>query len=174
VGLVTCVVLGLGAEPVAAAPAPRGAPKAMLGVKLAPLPARLRDKLGAPARGGVWIDGVTPDSPAAKAGFRRGDLLMRLGGKYVFNVAGALRRLSRHRPGDRVRVDLIRDRKWLTANVRLARYRPAGRPAAAPRAAQDRPTGSRARLLARLERLTAQVRELRRILRRVNRRCGKR
>jgi predicted metalloprotease with PDZ domain len=146
----------------------------MLGVKLAPLPARLRDKLGAPARGGVWIDGVTPDSPAAKAGFRRGDLLMRLGGKYVFTVAGALRRLSRHRPGDRVRVDLIRDRKWLTAKVRLARYRPAGQSPATPRAARARPGGSRARLLARLERLTAQVRALRRILRRVSRGCGKR
>jgi serine protease Do len=145
----------------------------MLGVRLAPLPARLRDKLGAPSRGGVWIDGVTPGSPADKAGFRRGDLLMRLDGKYVFTVAGALWRLSRHRPGDRVQVDLIRDRKWLTAKIRLARYRSSPRPAKEPASAASSPS-SRAELLARLDRLTTEVRRLRRILERIKRRCRKR
>ena len=53
-----------------------------LGVALAPPRAarRLRSAVGLPERDGLLVRGVVPDSPAARAGIQRGDLLTAAGG----------------------------------------------------------------------------------------------
>jgi serine protease Do len=52
-----------------------------LGVAIAPreVASRLRASVGLPARDGLLVRAVEPDSPAAAAGIQRGDLLVRVG-----------------------------------------------------------------------------------------------
>ena len=51
-----------------------------LGLSLAPLTPEMRDELGLEDdRGGALVTGVTPGSPAAEKGLRRGDVILRIG-----------------------------------------------------------------------------------------------
>jgi serine protease Do len=62
----------------------------------------------APARNGVFITSVKTGSPAAKAGLRRGDLLLKLDGKIV-RTSGDVSNLVRSlRPAQKVKIDLLR------------------------------------------------------------------
>ena len=54
-----------------------------LGVGIQALTADLRQSLGASGEGGVLVTEVQPESPAAKAGVLRGDIVVELGGKHV-------------------------------------------------------------------------------------------
>lgn len=80
-----------------------------LGVALAPphVAARLRRSVGLPEREGLLVRGVEDDSPAAGAGIRTGDLLVRAGGTALVSaddVFDVLRSLE----GDSLEIDLVR------------------------------------------------------------------
>jgi hypothetical protein len=69
---------------------------------------------------GVKVTGLVPDSPAAKAGIKEGDTLLKIDGKAVANLQGfsdVLRALS---PGQTVQVVIGRDGKEQTLAVTLA------------------------------------------------------
>jgi hypothetical protein len=69
---------------------------------------------------GVKFAEVRPDSPAAKAGFRGGDVMISFGGapiKTLYDLTFALRE---RKPGDKVEVTVVRDGKEVTATVELA------------------------------------------------------
>jgi S1-C subfamily serine protease len=59
-------------------------------------------------KGGVRVDAIDPDGPAARAGLRIGDLVTRCGSKPI----GTTRRFNREvlaaRPGERLRLDVRR------------------------------------------------------------------
>ena len=58
---------------------------------------------------GVRLDAVRPDTPAERAGLKKGDIILRVNGTPVGDMrqyAGALKQLS---PGDEIRVDFSRD-----------------------------------------------------------------
>jgi S1-C subfamily serine protease len=88
---------------------------------------------GAPA--GVRVGAVDPASPAARAGIRGadavaaggGDVLMAIDGRRVRSMADVEQIVKRHRPGDGVAVELVRDGKPLTVQVELGE-----RPASVP------------------------------------------
>ena len=68
---------------------------------------------------GVKFAEVRPDSPAAKAGFRGGDVMISFGGapiKTLYDLTFALRE---RKPGDKVEVTVLRDGKEITATVEL-------------------------------------------------------
>jgi len=69
---------------------------------------------------GVKVAAVTPDSPAAGAGIRPGDVITALDGQAVNTLAEYAAALRGRQPGDTVTVTLRRDGAELTIAVTLA------------------------------------------------------
>ena len=70
---------------------------------------------------GVPVDSVVPESPAAAAGVRPGDVIESLDGSAIGDANKLLQVLAKKQPGDKVKLGLLRDRKSLEVQVVLAR-----------------------------------------------------
>lgn len=68
---------------------------------------------------GVKFADIRPESPAAKAGLKAGDTLVRFAGKEVSNLQDFTYLLRTHKPGDVVEVTVMREGKPLTVQVKL-------------------------------------------------------
>ncbi len=68
---------------------------------------------------GVRVDDVVAGSAAATAGVLQGDVLVRFGGARVADLAGYSALLKQRAPGDTVRVEVLRDGRELSFEVRL-------------------------------------------------------
>jgi len=68
---------------------------------------------------GVKFSDVRPNSPAAKAGFKAGDILVQFGDKPIKNLYDFTDALRRSKVGDMVEVKVIRDGQPVTASVKL-------------------------------------------------------
>jgi aminopeptidase YwaD len=71
-----------------------------------------------PPRGVRFAD-VTPGSPAAKAGLRAGDILVKFGSDAIQNLYDFTYALRAHKAGDEVEVEVLRGNGSLTAKVQL-------------------------------------------------------
>ncbi len=72
---------------------------------------------------GVKFSDVQPGSPAAKAGFRAGDVLVQFGDSPIHNLYDFTDALRRSKVGDVVPVKVLRDGKPVTASVTLEQRR---------------------------------------------------
>jgi hypothetical protein len=72
---------------------------------------------------GVRFSDVKPGSPAAKAGFQAGDVLVKFGDKPINNLYDFTDALRRSKVGDVVQVTVLRDGKPVTASVKLEQRR---------------------------------------------------
>jgi S1-C subfamily serine protease len=79
---------------------------------------------------GVAIEEVMPDSPAAKAGLKQGDVVTKLDGKDVPDVSDFLRAVGARKPGDALEVQLRRGDKEQTLKATLGQRPAPGGPAA--------------------------------------------
>jgi len=68
---------------------------------------------------GIYIDSVAKNSPAEKAGLKQGDVLIKLGDYDVASMSEFRYTLYKYKPGDKVKVEIIRDGKTKTLNVEL-------------------------------------------------------
>jgi Peptidase family M28/PDZ domain/PA domain len=68
---------------------------------------------------GVKFSDVKPNSPAAKAGLKAGDILIQFGDKPIKNLYDFTDALRRSKVGDVVEVKVLRDGQPVTANVKL-------------------------------------------------------
>lgn len=68
---------------------------------------------------GVKFSDVRPNSPAAKAGFKAGDILVQFGDKPIKNLYDFTDALRRSKVGDVVEVRVLRDGQPVTASVKL-------------------------------------------------------
>jgi len=68
---------------------------------------------------GVRFSDVKPGSPAAKAGFRAGDVLIQFGDKPIKNLYDFTDALRRSKVGELVHVTVLRDGKEVSADVKL-------------------------------------------------------
>jgi Peptidase family M28/PDZ domain/PA domain len=68
---------------------------------------------------GVKFSGVKPNSPAAKAGFQAGDILIQFGDKPIRTLYDFTDALRGSKVGDVVDVKVLRDGKPITASVKL-------------------------------------------------------
>jgi Peptidase family M28/PDZ domain/PA domain len=68
---------------------------------------------------GVKFSDVRPNSPAAKAGLKAGDILVQFGDKPIKNLYDFTDALRRSKVGDMVEVKVMRDGQPVTANVKL-------------------------------------------------------
>jgi hypothetical protein len=72
---------------------------------------------------GVKFSDVRPGSPAAKAGFKAGDVLVQFGDKPIHNLYDFTDALRRSKVGDVVEVQVLRDGKPVKASVTLEQRR---------------------------------------------------
>jgi serine protease Do len=89
---------------------------------------------------GVMVRDVFPDSPAAKAGVKSGDRIIKIGDQEPKDVEGFLKVIGSHKPGDKVTVTVKRDDREQAITATLGE-RPEGATARreqvpGPRAAQ--------------------------------------
>lgn len=86
-----------------------------LGIGLLDLTPELREHFGVPGKdGGVMVSKVEPDSPAAKAGIRVGDIVTGLGPKKVESGWDLRRRVRELKDGEAVTLEVVRDRRVQT------------------------------------------------------------
>ncbi len=99
--------------------------RAFLGVQARELEAGVGPRLGLPKGAvGVVVGHVYPDTPAAKAGLRPGDVLTRVGDKAVPDVKTLQILVARLPAGKPVAVEYYRDGKAQTADVPLVELPP--------------------------------------------------
>jgi serine protease Do len=92
-----------------------------LGVGLAPINEDIAASLGIEKRRGEFVQTVQDDSPAARAGLKPGDIIMRVNGKEVTADQTVSFLVANLVPGAQVPVELLRDGKKLAVNVTLGK-----------------------------------------------------
>lgn len=92
---------------------------AYLGVESSQVPEMLAEHLGLKPGEGVFIRSVMPDGPAAKAGVKEHDIILRVGGEAIGNVMDLSREVTTHKPDEVVRLDLIQKGKPGNLDVTL-------------------------------------------------------
>ena len=68
---------------------------------------------------GVWVKEVVEGSAASAAGIQADDVIVGIDNKKIKTMAELQEELAKHRPGDKVKVKLIRDKKEMTVTVEL-------------------------------------------------------
>ncbi len=90
-----------------------------LGVEIGNLLPEYRDALGlSEGQEGAYINSVTPGAPAEEAGLRAGDVVVAINGEAIKSSTELTRRVGQARPGDTLRLEIIREERRQTINVR--------------------------------------------------------
>ena len=108
---------------------PGGAARPVLGVVLRPLDDVSAARLGLADARGALVDAVGPGSPAAQAGIRSGDLILKFNGREIRDFGELRRRVAQSKTGEPLDVELLRDGKKVSLQVRLAEEPRSGRTA---------------------------------------------
>ncbi len=69
---------------------------------------------------GMRVDAVNPEGPADLAGMKTGDRIVSIAGKPVANIYDYMASTRNSKPGDTVKVELLRGDKEMTINVELS------------------------------------------------------
>jgi serine protease Do len=91
--------------------------RAFLGVVIQPVTQALADQFGVKVREGVLVAEVRSDTPAAKAGLKPGDVIVRFSGQAVANPRELQNLVERAEIGSPQTVIVVRDGKRITLNV---------------------------------------------------------
>ncbi len=94
-----------------------------LGVSIQNLTPELAKSLGIKESEGALISGVESNSPADKAGLKRGDLIIGLGGKKIIDSTGLRNMVSGMAPGTKVDIKILRDGKEQTLSATLGEFK---------------------------------------------------
>jgi S1-C subfamily serine protease len=68
---------------------------------------------------GVYVENLTEDGAAAKAGVKKGDVIRNIDGMPIHTSAELLETIGRHRPGDKITLTVLRENKTLDIPVTL-------------------------------------------------------
>jgi serine protease Do len=90
-----------------------------LGVSIQPLTQELARSFNAKDTKGVLISDVIPDSPAAKAGLKSGDILLEFDGKKVEAPADLQRTVGLAQPGQDAKMKVWRDQGEKTVDIKI-------------------------------------------------------
>ncbi|HWF38676.1 MAG TPA: Do family serine endopeptidase [Candidatus Acidoferrales bacterium] len=93
-----------------------------LGVTIQAVSPEMADAFGLTRGGGALIGDVTPNSPAAKAGIERGDIVLELNGQAVNGPDDLSVRISEMAPGATVHLKIFRNGQNRDVDVTLGEY----------------------------------------------------
>jgi serine protease Do len=102
-----------------------------LGVLLQPVSAEVAESLGLAGEGGSLVANVEPDSPAARAGLKPGDVVLSANGKPLESVKALARTVADARPGSTLTLEVSREQKTRNLQVTIGTLPGEGRVAAA-------------------------------------------
>ena len=92
-----------------------------MGVESQPLTAEIANGLGIDqAAHGALVASVQPDSPAAKAGVRNGDVIQAVGDRKITNPGELARTVADIKPGDSTKLNILRDGRDTPVTVTIA------------------------------------------------------
>jgi serine protease Do len=128
-----------------------------LGVMIQGLDRDLAGALGLDQPRGALVSGVTPDSPAAQAGFERGDLVLEFQGQPIESVRDLTSQVARTEPGTEATILVLRNGAEETLNVDIGQMPTEDQQVAA--AEEAMPEDEAPRLGMSLSSLTPEVRE---------------
>ena len=69
---------------------------------------------------GSRVTAITPNSPAAMAGMKIGDLIMRVNGTDVKNTQDLIKKVQKQKAGETVKIKFVRDNKEVEKSIKLA------------------------------------------------------
>jgi len=94
--------------------------RALLGVNIGDVNAEIANKLNLERVEGVYVGAVTENGAAKEAGLKAEDVIVAVGGEKVKTSAELQEKISQYRPGDDVKVDVLRngERKQFTVTLR--------------------------------------------------------
>lgn len=92
-----------------------------IGVEIQEVSAELAESFGLPAAGGALIAGILQGGPAERGGLLPGDVLMQVEGKPIRTAREVLDTVSELQPGQRVRVNLWREREEVELGIEIGR-----------------------------------------------------
>ena len=90
-----------------------------LGVTIQDVDENAAKALGLKDAQGALIGSVLPDEPAAKAGLKAGDIIVRVGRDDIRNSTELLRRVADLKPGTDVKITVLRNGKEFSTTVKL-------------------------------------------------------
>jgi serine protease Do len=93
--------------------------RAFIGVQMGPLDRRMAEKLGVKDRGGVLVNDVVPDSPAASAGVQPLDVITGFDDQPITGTRGLQELVERSEIGRAHKLTVYRDGKPLTLKVNV-------------------------------------------------------
>jgi serine protease Do len=94
---------------------------ARLGVSVQDLTQSLAESFGLPKPDGALVASVAPDSAAAKAGLKPGDVITEIDGQPIVQSGELSSRIGLKAPGDTVQLKVARDRKTVNMTAKLGR-----------------------------------------------------
>jgi S1-C subfamily serine protease len=95
--------------------------RGFIGIQYAPLSPRAAVALGLPPAAGIQLSAIVPGSPASQAGLRAGDVITKLNDQQIDQEHPLQSLMVKFRPGDRVRLTIIRGTTTQTVEVMLGR-----------------------------------------------------
>ncbi len=91
-----------------------------LGVRVQEVTPELATSFGLPAAEGALVAGVEKDTPAAKAGVQRGDIIVKFGGRVVHDEHELPETVAQAPIGKSVPIEVIRNGKHITLSATIA------------------------------------------------------
>lgn len=85
--------------------------RALLGVSISDITAEKAKAKGLDILKGIYVEGLDPNGAANEAGMKEGDVIVSLNGVEVSSISELQEQVSKYRPGDKVKVDFIRNKK---------------------------------------------------------------
>ncbi|MFQ5560607.1 MAG: trypsin-like peptidase domain-containing protein [Nitrospinota bacterium] len=98
-----------------------------LGISMTPFPKELAEHVDIPFGGGIFVSKVMEETPADRAGIKRGDIIVEfdsklVGADYDHEIKIFQRTITNTKVGETVPVKVIRGQETLTLHVTIARY----------------------------------------------------
>ncbi|MDI3530389.1 MAG: serine protease DegQ [Candidatus Atribacteria bacterium] len=108
--------------------------RAWLGIYIQDVTEEIAQTFGLSEAKGALVADISPDSPAEKSGILRGDIILKVDDQEIDNVAKLQQTIRSHKPGDKVTLEIWRNKEIIQLQVTLGELKEEGIPTVSPRA----------------------------------------